>query len=298
MAEMNDQNVPDMCTHSSRFSSITEFVRWDDKLGRYKVATFFTSKGFYWMLEDKDEKPNNQNSRGRLPQGFRGDAAFFRQWHRCEMQLEVKFIGQNYVCKPIRIINYLLQIVPMIVIVDNDETTFGWPVIRYLVYYIQEDKWADSQPALPISHDPALSRTKIYNGFKSVDTILNFGNVKTSWNALDDSLFIISTANNNSHYYDFIKLEGCVQSNGTFYIKELNNRFGGLLENAFWPMESPVDAAFVFLSYPKMPPYMRSHNADVILFQANANYQFSISMNLISEVSLNKGSKNSIPNDS
>ena len=63
-------------------------------------------------------------------------------------------------------------------------------------------------------------------------------------------------------------------------------------------MESPVDAAFVFLSYPKMPPYMRSHNADVILFQANANYQFSISMNLISEVSLNKGSKNSIPNDS
>lgn len=78
LVQMRPEVPPDMCTHYSRFSSIAEL---SFKRGINHI--FMASNGFYWILRER-EPPLSSNCRGRLPQGFNGDAAFFREWRRCE----------------------------------------------------------------------------------------------------------------------------------------------------------------------------------------------------------------------
>jgi hypothetical protein len=278
-------DVPEMCSHSSRFDSITQFLKSEPNEDKLKVKTFFSSNGFYWLLDYK-QIPNIKNTRGRLPRRFRGDAAFFRQWKRCDREYEVR--SSDQVVSDGLLINCLFKIVPMIVIVDSDPSKSGEPIadLRYMIYYIQEDKWSEPHP---ISNDPILSRTKIYRGFRTVDAILNFGNLKNSWQQIDDRLIIMSTALNNSHYYDYINVEGCVRTNGTFAIRRVQKRIRvGSLDELLWPMDTSIDAAFVYLTYPSSKGNIRRDGVEVVIFQANANYQFSVSFESGSEVTIDE----------
>ena len=169
----------------------------------------------------------------------------------------------------------------MLVVVDN----FDNGVWKYLTYYIENDTWS-TQP-LPIRHDPALSLLKIYDGMKTIDTIMNFANIKMGpfYRQLgDESIFILSTAQNNSHYYDWVRLMGCGRDDGTFQLTHEIHYFGGLLEKWFWPMDKPVDTALVYINYPNEDPTSGPLEADVAMLQDNANYQFTIPLMLIKEV--------------
>ena len=75
------QTVPNLCTHESRFNSITQFVRY--KSNKPVVSFFIASDGYYWLIDD-NEIPSANNIKGKLPHGFRGDAAFYRQWPQCD----------------------------------------------------------------------------------------------------------------------------------------------------------------------------------------------------------------------
>lgn len=155
-------------------------------------------------------------------------------------------------------------------VVDNDKTNSGWPVLRYLIYYIHENRWADPQP---IRYDPALSLMNIYYGFETLDAIMNFG---TLYGKTEDTLFILSTAMDKSHYYDFISVSGCVRNDGSFEVQSSYNKFGGPLDEVLWAMESPVDAALVYHTFPRnWGREWRASNPEVVIFQGNSNFQIS-----------------------
>ena len=169
----------------------------------------------------------------------------------------------------------------MIVVVDNVAENSQ----KYLIYFIHNQTWSN-QPRF-IADDPALSKMRIYDGFKTVDAIMNFANIRVGpfvGQMGDESIFIISSALNGSHYYDWVRLMGCVRADGSFEQKHEIHYFAGPLDRVLWPMDKPVAAAVVYTEYPLADPKSGPKEADVNLFQANANYQFTIPLSLIKEV--------------
>lgn len=245
-------SVPDMCLHSSRFNSLTQFMAFDQKKNETILFFFFTSQTYYWII-DSNTYPTIDNSRGRLPFGFRGDAAFFRQWKRCE----------DY-----------KKIVPMIIVVDGNGTD-----LKYLIYLIDNQTWSD-QP-LNASQDFALNRIKLYEDFKSLDTIMDFSNIRLGWRLLgDENLLILSSAKNNSVFIDWVKLVGCMQTDGTFK-GESKGLFKGTVDKELWPMKKPIDTAMVYLLYEnkdQKDDISMFDMADISLFQENAHYMFSVDL--------------------
>ncbi|XP_054162092.1 uncharacterized protein LOC128960051 [Oppia nitens] len=251
-----NSSPPEMCVHSSRFDSITQFIYYDNV--NLKPGYFFAKNGYYWIL-DSDVMPTADNCKGRLPDDFRADAAFFRMWKRCVDDI----------------------IVPMIVIVDSDLNSEYGVNLKSKTYLIHNSSWINT-----VDHrlnDPSLKHLWLYPGFQSVDAIINFSNIKVGPMAKklgDESIFVMTSALNNTYYYDWVRLIGCLDNEFKFNGKAVNF-FGGPLYRALWKMNTSVDAAMVYTMYPMVDPNVGPLEGDISLFQENSHYQFSVDLELV-----------------